>query len=108
MTKLVDLDPCWVADFDPEARSHRRGGDLTIATAQGVIFECPKCGRHSILAWFRGRGVPADALPGPGRWTPSGSGFHDLTLTPSINLDTPNAPSDSCRWHGWVTGGEAT
>jgi hypothetical protein len=42
------------------------GADLTLATAQGVLFECPRRrapeGSHSILAWFRGRGVPDDAL----------------------------------------------
>lgn len=70
-----------------------------------MIFDCPKCrqpeGSHAILAWFRGRGVPDNALPGPGRWTvDSGSGFADLTLSPSILL------TSGCGWHGFVRGGE--
>lgn len=103
--RLTELDPHWVADFDPVDRSHRRDEELTLATAQGILFECPLCGRHSILAWFRGRSVPDDAAPGPGRWTASGTGFSDLTLNPSINLDVK--PDSACKWHGWVINGEA-
>lgn len=103
--KLTDLDAEWVADFAPVDGSHRVSDTLTISTAQGVLFECPLCGSHSILAWFRDRGVPDDAVPGPGRWTPTGTGLADLTLKPSINLDGPNAVG--CRWHGWVTNGDA-
>lgn len=106
MTRLLDLDPQWVADYDGVVRSMFRGTVvLTIDTAQGVLFECPKCGAHSILAWFRGRGVPDDATPGPGRWTPSGTGFGDLTLKPSIDLSGGNPTS--CQWHGFVTNGDA-
>lgn len=109
--RLTDLDPMWVADYEPAQRSHRRGDDLTLATAQGIVFDCPVCsfrnadgrGSHSILAWFRGRGVPDDAVPGPGRWTPSGTGFEDLSLTPSINCNT--ASRTDC-WHGFITNGE--
>lgn len=104
--RLLDLDPEWVADYDPADGSHWRRADLTITTAQGVLFECPLCGHHSILAWFRGRGVPDDAEPGPGRWTPSGTGFSDLTLDPSINLHVK--PDSACKWHGWVRNGDVT
>jgi Family of unknown function (DUF6527) len=117
--KLVDLEPFWCADWDDG--SHRRSNyDLTLATAQGVLFDCPKCrapqGSHSILVWFRDRGVPDDAEPGAARpeghekspqgrpaqrWTAAGTGFDDLTLKPSIALE------GGCAWHGFVTNGEA-
>lgn len=99
--RLIALDPEWVADGP-----RRSDGDLTISIAQGILFDCPLCGRHSILAWFRDRGVADDESPGPGRWTPTGTDFHDLTLTPSINLDVK--PDSACKWHGWVTNGEVT
>lgn len=103
--RLIDLEAEWVADYDPVDRSHRRDEALTISTAQGVMFECPLCGRHSILAWFRDRDVPDDAEPGPGRWTPTGTSLADLTLNPSINLDV--GPDAGCKWHGWVRDGDA-
>lgn len=66
--------------------------------AQGVMFDCPQCSlTHPILAWFAGRGVPKEEVPGPGRWTVSGSSLEDLTLSPSINV--------SGCWHGWVRNG---
>ena len=102
--RLIDLDPEWVYDYEPVHHSHRRSDTLSIANAQGILFDCPLCGRHSVLAWFKDRGVPDDAEPGPGRWTPTGSGFNDLTLMPSINLDVK--PDSPCKWHGWVKNGE--
>jgi hypothetical protein len=108
--RLTELEPEWVAEFNPATRGHRRDESLTIATAQGIIFACPKCfirngglvGTHSILVWFRDRGVPDEADPGPGRWTVSGTGFDDLTLDPSIDM-TRNQPDE---WHGWVQNGQ--
>lgn len=75
--------------------------------AHGVSFLCPKCyranggarGVHSVLCWFRGR-VPDDVTPGPGRWDVAGTGLHDLTLSPSIQL-----AGGGCDWHGFVRGG---
>ena len=101
--KLTDLDPQWVADYDVGTGSHRRDAALTIDTAQGIMFDDPT-GSGGVLAWFRGRGVPDDAFPGPGRWTPTGTGFDDLSLTPSIDLSCGGKYPD--RWHGWVTNGE--
>jgi hypothetical protein len=100
--KLSDLEPQFV-------RFGENGGlrkVSTLAEAQGIRFVCPKCGEHQILIWFRDRGTPDEARPAPGRWAVSGSGYHDLTITPSINLDIPGATG--CRWHGFVTNGETT
>jgi hypothetical protein len=63
---------------------------------------------HPILVWFHDRGVDPAWEP-VARWQASGTGIADLTLTPSINLDTESARAHpgSCRWHGWIRGGEA-
>jgi hypothetical protein len=82
-----------------------------IEDAQGITFLCPKCfsenggaaRTHSVICWWRDRGVPDDAHPGPGRWTVSGAGFADLSLSPSVHLTGPG-----CGWHGFVTNGDAT
>lgn len=74
----------------------------SLADAQGVLFGCPQCSgpaAHSILVWFRDRGVPAEASPTP-RWAVAGTSLADLTLSPSINVP-------SC-WHGFITDGEVT
>jgi hypothetical protein len=79
--------------------------------ATGVMFLCPACfeknggpeGTHYVLVWFRDRGVPASQMPGPGRWGAKGTSLEDLTLTPSIDL----SHGSGCKWHGFVTDGEA-
>ncbi len=79
----------------------------TLAEAQGVEMLCPGCfaknggprGTHIIIAWFRGRAVPDDVRPGPGRWAISGSTRDDLTLNPSVDV--------GC-WHGFIRDGKAT
>lgn len=82
----------------------------TVAEAQGIIFLCPKCyaenkgpeGTHSVLCWFKDRGVPLTAEPGPARWTVSGNSYDDLTLSPSVLI------VGGCAWHGFVTAGAVT
>ena len=95
--KLIDLEPEWML-FTGEGQ---RSVD-TMAEANGIWFLCPKCQRHGVLCWTPE--VPAGIAPGPGRWKMSGTGFDDLTLHPSVNLDTDGT---GCRWHGWVKNGEA-
>ena len=85
-----------------------------LAEATGVYMLCPKCftfnggdvGTHRVLCWFRGRGVPDELQPGPGRWTPSGSCLDDLTFIPGA---PPIAHSvlltGGCGWHGYVRNG---
>ena len=110
MTRLVELD----AEFfrwDVKGVTHIESPTVaTLAEAQGVIFDCPKCRTHSIMVGFRDRGVPAhlgtrDSQGKQTLWQVSGgTGLHDLTLTPSIDC-TPSNPN--C-WHGFITGGEIT
>jgi hypothetical protein len=109
--KLTDLDGQFV-------RYTGNGGSQDVATfaeAQGILFTCPSCyrkngnsdvGVHSVLVWFRDRGVPDDAVPKPARWAASGTGISDLTLSPSINLATDERSRD--EWHGFITNGVVT
>lgn len=111
---LMELEPAWCTLADATGKSwwegERDGVALTAAQADGIRFLCPKCfrenggpiGTHSIVCWFTGR-VPNDIEPGPGRWTPQGGDFSDLTLRPSIHLT-----GGGCGWHGFVTNGEVT
>lgn len=82
--RLTDLDAKFLRRVDD--RSYEVVGAM--AEADGVEFLCPKCfgekgvvGCHSVICWFRGR-VPDSCTPGPGRWTPSGTGLADLTFVP--------------------------
>lgn len=96
--KLTELDPQFTHLGAP---GHHRHVD-TLAEADAVSFDCPACPpwrTHRVGVFFRGRGVPADEVPGPGRWEASGTGLDDLTLRPSIALDC---------WHGFVTAGVVT
>lgn len=111
--RLTDLKPEWVRDSDIPGELHR-DSELTIDSAQGILFLDPvefaknggPVGTSSVLAWFRGRGVPDGKDPGPGRWTVSGTGFEDLTLNPSIDLTCGGKHPG--RWHGWVKNGKVT
>ena len=106
MTALRDLD----AELIQFAGAGRMHTTIDLATAQGVMFLCPQCfarnggevGTHSVICWFRDRGVSAEASPGPGRWSVSGNSLDDLTLAPSVHLSGPG-----CGWHGWVRNGDA-
>jgi hypothetical protein len=88
------------------------GHPATLGEAQGIWFLCPGCfaknggpvGTHMTMVSFAGRSVPEDQGSKnregqPSRWTASGTGYMDLTLSPSI---------DTGCWHGWVKNGEVT
>jgi hypothetical protein len=118
------LDPWFEAQFYGQATdySHReQGGELD--GAQGLFLWCP-CGYgrpefplegsrpHAIIVPFANpRNAPVlpenhgpvsrDGTKRP-RWTMSGTGLGDLTLSPSIDVGTP-----SC-WHGHIRKGEVT
>ncbi len=111
--KLTDLDATFVK-YEARVPDSISSSNYQMATnvderhADGVLFECPLCGAHSVLVWFAGRNIPSDLRPLP-RWHHSGSSLQDLTITPSINLDVisrdkPHDKSD-CKWHGFVTNG---
>lgn len=92
--------PCGYGELDKEGKE-RYPLDLSL-----------NCGRpHGILIPFANppSGVQLPPEHGPKsrdgsthpRWTVSGSGLHDLTITPSIAVG-----SDPECWHGWITNGE--
>jgi|SRR6478736_8270395 len=109
MTPLSELDAVFV--------THTPTGfycDRSFGEAQGILFLCPSCyrkngnsdiGVHSVLVWFKDRGVPDTAEP-LARWQLSGTSMADVTITPSINLATDEHSRD--EWHGYVTNGHAT
>lgn len=127
MPTLRELEAVFVGRYKTGGSFYEQGD--VMAGAQGLLFDCPltrhvcegravppgtrPCHGHSIIVWFANAGVPAEAHPAY-RWTASGTGLDDLTLTPSINLDIPwvdakgvQHPS-SCSWHGFVTRGVAS
>lgn len=84
----------------------------TIGDADGIRFLCPKCygiaaGVHSVICWFEGR-VPDDVRPGPGRWTPAGSTYADLSFVPGPRGSASVQLKGGCAWHGFVTNGNVT
>lgn len=106
--KLLELEPQFMRVTEPKKR-YANVDDL--ASAQGLLLLCPACftkngdsniGVHSVLVWFRDRGVPDDEEPLPGRWEVSGTGYADLTLKPSVHV------TKGCMWHGFITAGEVT
>lgn len=109
MTDPLERQRYGIVEGDMSARTFLPKA-ATLAEAQGVIFDCPVCKNpgHSIQVAFRDRGVldhhGTRGKDGqPTRWqVVAGTGFEDLTLSPSIDL-TPWKPS--C-WHGHITNGE--
>jgi len=97
--RLAELEPKWLYEADGKTGGFRSRNDAPMTDAQGVRFRCPKCGGHSVLIWFEGRGVPEQLRPRP-RWKATGTSVADLTLTPSILIRAP------CGWHGFVTNGQ--
>jgi hypothetical protein len=96
----------------------------TLAEADGIMFQCPKCsiglqcgsqgsryfvvGAHHVMCWFRGR-VPDSAVPNPGRWTPSGTGIDDLTFVPGEpKMAVSVLLTGGCGWHGHIVDGKAS
>ena len=103
--KLTDLNPQFVR-FLPDlmcARMHKREAVTTLSEAQGIRFVCPgnngqRQNGYAICLPFRARGAPADENGGI-QWDVTGSGMHDLTLSPSVNVVGV--------WHGFIRNGEA-
>lgn len=83
----------------------------TLAEAQGIWFDCPLCRGHSVQVGFVGAPPGTFSKNSDGqdsRWSVAGSGYHDLTLQPSIWSDKNGATATPprCSWHGFITDGE--
>lgn len=88
----------------------------TLAEADGIWFDCPKCTRdkaagllkgvHGVRIFFAGKDVPDRiGLNSEGkavRWSVSGTDFTNLSTSPSILL------LGGCGWHGFITNGEVS
>jgi hypothetical protein len=121
-------DPWFEAAFVGNARADgftRQGSK--IEGAQGIFLYSPcgwgkENGAHGLLIWFSN---PVGAPPAPAectptdRWSMSGTGLHDLTLSPSVNCQIgPAYPEHNLKagecvpgrlcWHGFITNGEVT
>ena len=103
--KLIDLKPQFVRFGDLVTENmHKREIVETLAEAQGIRFECPnnngqRPSGYALCLPFRGRGAPSDENGGT-QWDVSGTGMHDLTLSPSVHAVGV--------WHGWIRNGEVT
>jgi hypothetical protein len=85
----------------------------TLKEADNIWFLCPKCfasnggskGTHAIRIDFReGQTPDANVMHNkqgqPVRWAVQGTGFDDLTLSPSILIE------GGCAWHGFIQNGK--
>lgn len=103
--RFIELEPKFFKVDNSKGNTSLRHVD-TIEEADGVRYLCPKCFEqkrnhaHSVICYKPGVELSYDA--GPGRWPMTGTGFEDLTLTPSVQL------LGGCGWHGFVTNGEVT
>lgn len=100
--RLSELQPRLIAHVEGAcSRITYRPVDR-IEDAQGLRFDCPICvsARHQIVCW--GEGVPADAVPAPGRWKLQGGGLADLTVGDDRG---PALLQGACGWHGRVERG---
>lgn len=117
--RLRDLEAglIWQVQTRPDGSAVSYRADCPdLAQASGIMFLCPKCfaqnqgavGTHQVICWFRGR-VPDKFEPGPGRWTPQGSGIDDLTFVPGDPAQMVSVLLEGgCGWHGFVRSGDAT
>jgi Family of unknown function (DUF6527) len=113
------IDPWYEAEFGgnagPRGSWRRQGADLE--GAQLLFLWCP-CAylhdsrAHGLVVPFRNPrnapvpehnfGIVARDKKTQPRWEMTGTGLHDLTLTPSVDVGDP-----SC-WHGHITAGAVT
>lgn len=105
--RLTELEPEFLKLCDPEGKSHRT--DATFEDCDGLFFLCPVCfkanggnvGTHGVICWKPH--VPQTIQPTPGRWSQTGSGFHDLSLvagSSSVLLQ------GGCNAHFFIQNGE--
>lgn len=81
----------------------------TLAEADYVVFDCPKCGNHT-------EAIPFPHVPkskySQARWKPSGTGIDDLTFVPYTDEkgvyhgSTSVLHPEGCQAHFYVRNGE--
>ena len=107
--RLTDLTPYWMKFV---SNDEYRIVD-SLAEADGLMLLCPVCfekngsnvGTHSVMCWFRNR-VPDSTPPNPGRWTPSGHDFRDLTFIEGFpKMATSVKIEGGCNAHFFIENG---
>lgn len=102
----MTLEKAWLVKLTDDRGSFKKVN--TIAEADGLFFQCPRC-HHSainsriterILCWFKH--VPLTIAPKPARFVPTGHDLKDISFV-SQNIT-------GCRWHKFIQirDGEAT
>ena len=81
-------------------------GGQPLGQELALFFVCPVCADgHGILVQWQGRSIyPSGVI-----WTRTGTTLDDVSFTPSINCDVPDAvtgQASTCTFHGWVTAGD--
>jgi Family of unknown function (DUF6527) len=100
--RLIDLGPNFLKIID--ASDYRLQDVDDIKQADGIRFLCPKClhlSGHTVICW-QPHVPPEIGFAGPGRWPFTGTGYNDLTLTPSI------FEQSDCKAHFFIKNGEVT
>ena len=104
-------DPHFEAQFIAQTEGNNFRTLDSIDGAQGLLMYCP-CGEghHCQIPFANPRNAP-QLTPNFGpvsrdgkthfRWTMTGTGLSDLTLTPSVDIG-----KDKSCWHGFITNGE--
>lgn len=102
--KLVELNPRWIGAGGDGVFTRGPNGELVPAEERcgvGLTFDCPcGCGTRAAAEFtvaLDGKQWRADG------WERTGDTFETLTLRPSLQRAEP----DGCRWHGFITDGEA-
>ena len=101
------INPQWPADYILDCFQIE---GVSIDESDGILFICPKSRAenkdHYIQVYFAGSSVPdrlgKNKVGKTCRWNKQGAGMADLSLQPSIAEE-----DDVCKWHGFVTLGEA-
>jgi hypothetical protein len=103
---LATLEGAFIVETSPSFRGFTTVEQ--ISDARGLVFRCPYCffsaeGRvnHQVLIWRTG--TPQN-VPPLTRWTFSGTGLSDLTITPARG-GLPK--TGQCEWRVAVVNGQA-
>ena len=95
--KYADLHSTWCRSRRPDIYDRVD----SLAEANGIRFACPVCGPdHQLICWSPQ--AHPEIPPLPGRWSMSGTGVDDLTLTAessSIQI------VDGCGAHFYIRAG---
>lgn len=101
--RLADLHPRWVASGGDGVTSTTTGEPVPRREGVAISFDCP-CGRAGErVALYINPPLDGGEPDSSHYWDRTGDTFDTLSLTPSIQRADPGG----CRWHGFITNGEA-